>query len=249
VDTGGEFMARRLILGDWEGGLRLALMAPYEHDRAAAKQEKAVLRKHWGEWPECARKLSKGPTRRIIEHLAAQPGDFRGAIARMRADLASLYLAAYQSHFWNRMLARWLERNLPTANRLMIRLKLDDVPMPRDLSQEQRAILAGLSLPLPSARLKYDEAIEGAPADWPELLRETLAMEGFDLEKMKLQGLRKPFFSRGERAILCLPQNLSAERGVDQRNYNRSAVTLRFDLPRGSYATLLIKRITHRVEA
>jgi tRNA pseudouridine13 synthase len=246
VETSGEFMARRLVLGDWEGGLKLALTAPYEHDRAAAKQEKAILRKHWGNWAECARKLARGPTRRIIEQLAARPGDFRGAIARMRADLGSLYLAAYQSHLWNCLLAGWLERNLPPANRLLIRLKLDDVPMPRDLSDEQRERLCNLSLPLPSARLKYDEAIPDAPADWPDLMRQTLAKEGFELEKMKLQGVRKPFFSRGERAILCLPENLSAESGADTRNAGRIAVTLRFDLPRGSYATLLIKRVTRR---
>lgn len=246
VETGGEFMARRLVLGDWEGGLKLALTAPYEHDRAAAKQEKAILTKHWGNWAECSPKLARGPTRRIIEHLAAQPGDFRGAIARIRADLAGLYLAAYQSHLWNRLLARWLERNLPPANRLVIRLKLDDAPMPHDLSDEQRERLCNLCLPLPSARLKYDEAIAGTPADWPDLMRQTLAREGFELEKMKLQGLRKPFFSRGERAILCLPQNLSAKTEADTRNAGRNAVTLRFDLPRGSYATLLIKRVTQR---
>jgi tRNA pseudouridine13 synthase len=244
VQTGGEFMAKRLVLGDWEGGLKLALIEPYEHDRAAAKQEKAILRKHWGNWSECAKKLARGPTHRLIEHLAAQPGDFRGAVARLRGDLASLYLAAYQSHLWNRLLARWLERNLPPENRLTIRLKLHDVPMPRDLSAEQRSNLAGLSLPLPSARLKYDEAIAGAPADWPDIMRQILVEEGIDLERMKLQGLRKPFFSRGERANLCEPKNLAAESGFDERNANRTALTLRFDLPRGSYATLLIKRVT-----
>lgn len=244
VEAAGGFMARRLVLGDWEGGLKLALTSPYDHDRAAARQEKEILRKHWGNWQECARKLRRGPTHRVVEHLAAHPGDFRGAIACLRSDLASLYLAAYQSHLWNRFLARWLERNLPAENRLTIRLKLDDVPMPCRLSADQQANLACLSLPLPSARLKYDDTIDGVPADWPDLMRETLAQDGATLEKMKLQGLRKPFFSRGERAILCLPENLSAETSADERNAERNAITLRFDLSRGSYATLLIKRIT-----
>jgi tRNA pseudouridine13 synthase len=243
VENDGDFMARRLVLGNWEGALKLALTAPYVHDRAAAKQEKAILLKYWGQWAECQQKLPRGPARNVVHVLASRPGDFRGAITRLPADLATLYLAAYQSHLWNRALARWLERLLPVQHRVAVRLKLADAPMPRGLSLAQHDELARLSLPLPSARLKYDEAIEDSPPDWPEVVRETLAEDGVELNQMKLQGLRKPFFSRGVRAILCQPTNLSAEAGADERHPKREALTLRFELPRGSYATLLIKRI------
>jgi tRNA pseudouridine13 synthase len=243
IASGGEFMARRLVLGDWEGALKLALTAPYEHDRSAAKQEKALLRKHWGAWNECQRKLPRGSNRGVIDHLAARPGDFRGAVARLPSELASLYLAAYQSHLWNRTMAIWLERHLPATNRLKIRLKLLEAPMPGGLSADQLAELGRLSLPLPSARLKYDEVLDGVPPDWSELVRETLANEGFELGQMKLQGLRKPFFSRGVRAIHCQPSHLSAESGPDERHIKHESLTLRFELPRGSYATLLVKRI------
>src|SRR5258708_6745211 len=37
---GGEFIARLLVRGRFEEALRLALTAPYEHDRAAGKEEK-----------------------------------------------------------------------------------------------------------------------------------------------------------------------------------------------------------------
>ena len=244
VANGGEFMARRLVLGDWEGGLKLALTAPYEHDRAAAKQEKATVGKYWGNWAECARKLARGPTRRLIEQLVARPGDFRNTVSHMRGELGSLYLAAYQSHLWNRLLAYWIERNLPAGNQLTIRLKLAEVPMPIGVSAEQSANLSRLNLPLPSARLRYDDVIENSPPDWPILLQEMLNQEGIELEKMKLQGLRTPFFLRGERAIHCQPRNLAAEIVADARHVRRMAIILRFELPRGSYATLLIKRVT-----
>src|SRR5438105_1955440 len=45
---GGEFMAKALVLGDFERSLRVALTAPYEFDRTAQKKEKSVLRAHWG---------------------------------------------------------------------------------------------------------------------------------------------------------------------------------------------------------
>src|SRR5262245_36064179 len=50
VDAGGEFAARRMVLGDWEGALKLMLTAPYEFDRGAVKQEKAIVLRYWGDW-------------------------------------------------------------------------------------------------------------------------------------------------------------------------------------------------------
>src|SRR5207253_9704274 len=51
--SGGEFVARHLVLGQFEEALRLALTAPYEFDDAANKKEKAFLRAHWGDWKKC----------------------------------------------------------------------------------------------------------------------------------------------------------------------------------------------------
>src|SRR5262249_22525778 len=44
VDADEAFVARLLILGQYEEALRLALAAPYAYDRAEQKREKAVLR-------------------------------------------------------------------------------------------------------------------------------------------------------------------------------------------------------------
>src|SRR5438445_523710 len=82
VESGRDFVARRAGLDDWEGALKLALTAPYEFDRGAVKQEKAILIKHWGDWQECTRKLPRGDARTLAAHLAAAPNDFRGAFAR-----------------------------------------------------------------------------------------------------------------------------------------------------------------------
>ena len=244
VEAGRDFVARRAALDDWEGALKLALTAAYEFDRGAVKQEKATLIKHWGDWPACVRKLPRGDARTLAAHLAAAPGDFRGAFARLRSDLASLYLAAYQSRLWNAALADWLTRRLPASQRVSIRLKLDEVPTPRALTSEQRAEFAGWSLPLPSARLKYDDAIPATPPDWPDALRRSLAADGIELDQMKLKGLRRPFFSRGERLVVSVPAELGAESGPDESHPGRFKLVLTFVLGRGSYATLVVKRLT-----
>ncbi len=242
VEQGADFVARRLVLGDFEAALKLALTSPYEFDRGAVKQEKATLIQRWGDWPACKQKLPRCHARSLVDYLVSHPTDFRGAFARMRAELGSLYLAAYQSHLWNSTLANWLGQRLPEEQRIAVRLKMAEVPMPRGLTDQQRAELAPLSLPLPSAGLHYEDQIAGTPPDWPDALRQTLAAEGIELSQLRLRGLRRPFFSRGERPVLCLPKDLAAAADADERHPGHFKMILAFELPRGSYATLIVKR-------
>ncbi len=113
---GGEFIARLLVQGRFEEALRLALAAPYEHDRAAQKEEKRLLLAHWGDWARLKDALPRGHARSLIDYLRVHPDDFRGAVARLRPELRGLYLSAYQSHLWNRMLAHWLRTHLRPNN-------------------------------------------------------------------------------------------------------------------------------------
>jgi tRNA pseudouridine13 synthase len=244
VSGGGEFIGQCMVEERWEEALKLALTTPSEFDRSAEKKQKAILRQHWGNWRECGRRLGVCHARTLVEYLTSRPSDFRGAIGRLRGDLAGLYLSAYQSHLWNAFLARWLTRCLPASCRVDVQLKLDRVPFPRGLSNEQSAMLEKLVLPLPSARLKYDELVPDAPPDWAEVLRETLDENGVALEQLRLKRLRRPFFSRGERAIVCRPRDLTFGSEADDRHPTRFKAALAFELPRGSYATLLVKRIT-----
>ena len=119
-----EFVAREMVLGRFENALKLALAAPYEFDRADPKREKHILRQHWGDWPALKAKLPRGHARSLVDYLVTHPADFKGAVARLRPELQGLYLSAYQSYLWNRMLAAWLVGNFGTANLVEIDLKL-----------------------------------------------------------------------------------------------------------------------------
>jgi tRNA pseudouridine13 synthase len=237
VSHKGAFLARDLLHGRFEQALRQALTAPYEFDRAAEKKEKALLLRRWGDWPALKEQLSRSHARSLVSYLVDHPSDFRGAIDRLRPELRGLYLSAYQSHLWNRMLAHWLERNVPGEQLTTVRLKLGPVPMHRDVSAELLDQMRALKLPLHSPRTKLAAADPRQP-----YFDAVLAQEGVTLEQFKLKGLREMFFSKGERAALCMPDNLDAEPGDDETRPGKRTLTLRFDLPRGSYATLIVKR-------
>jgi tRNA pseudouridine13 synthase len=238
--AGDEFIARLLVQGRFEEALRLALTAPYEYDRAAGKEEKRLLAAQWGDWPRLKDELPRGHARSLIDYLRVHPDDFRGAVARLRPELRGLYLSAYQSHLWNRILANWLRALLRPEQLRSVTLKLGVVPFHKDLDVEQMHELAALQLPLPSARLKLDDADPRA-----ESVRAVLAEEGLEFRQMQIKGIREMFFSRGERAALCMPRELTHTFAADENHRGRDKLTLGFELPRGCYATLIVKAIVN----
>jgi tRNA pseudouridine13 synthase len=233
------FVGKEMVFGRFEEALKLALASPYEHDRAAQKREKETLRRHWGDWMACRAELPRGHARYLVEYLAVRPNDFRGAVARLRPELGGLYLAAYQSYLWNRILDRWIRGAFPADSLGEVSLRLGEFAVPLQVSPAVMGAWQTLTLPLPSARQK-----PSPEADWHTITEAVLADEGLTLSTLKVPGLDKPFFSKGERPACIRPVGVRAEAGDDELNLGRRKLLLAFDLPRGCYATMFVKRIT-----
>jgi tRNA pseudouridine13 synthase len=243
VGADGRFIAQDLLAEDYEAALHRSLASPYAFDRAEQKREKALLRQGWGKWHELKSKLPRGASRSIVTYLADHPTDFRGAFGRLRDDLKSLYLSAFQSYIWNRTLALWIERNCLPDQRKTLELQLGTVPVPVRLDEARLRSFSELMIPLASARLHLSEIDAIAP-----YVTDALAEVGLRLEEMKLRHLRKPFFSRGDRPARFVPQHWRQQVSEDELNsraeHKRFMIALNFELPPGSYATIVVKRLT-----
>lgn len=235
VSADGRFIAKMMIQGDFEGALKQALAGEYDFDKADAKREKKILLEHWKDWPTAKATLPKGHARSLVCYLADHPTDFKGAVARLRPELQGLYLSAYQSEIWNRTLAHWLRAHFPAEALGQLHLHRGNLPVPATSIPDWEQLI----LPLPSARLKP------APREpWLPSLNAVMTEEGLELGGMKIRGMDKPYFSKGERIACVRPAGLISMTGEDELNRGRRKVILEFELPRGSYATMLVKRIT-----
>jgi tRNA pseudouridine13 synthase len=234
----GEFIARAWCLGDYERALWLALAEPNEHDLPKEREQKRLLRENWGRWDQCHSASRKSHRGIVIAYLAKHPTNFRGALARLRVDLRGLYLAAYQSHLWNRMLSLLLLSECRANQLVMLNVAGQPAPFHQRLDDEQLARLREISLPLPSSRVRHDEGPHAA------LLQRVVEAEGLELSQLRVKYPRDSFFAKGTRAALRFPKSLSHQTASDDLHPRRQKLQLSFELPRGSYATILIKRIT-----
>jgi tRNA pseudouridine13 synthase len=239
VGADGRFIGRELVFGRYEEGLKMALAAPYEFDRADAKDEKRILLEHWGDWPVCKAKLPRGHARSLVDYLVHHPTDFKGAIERLRPELQGLYLSAYQSELWNRVLSKWLRNHVPAESLGSVTMQRGPLPAPVAIPAELAERWANLVLPLACPRYRPEPTDDGLKE-----LEDVLAEEGVALKKLKLPGLNRPYFSKGERPACLQPMRMNAEEAKDELNGGLRKLVLNFELPRGSYATMVVKRIT-----
>ena len=234
----GEFIAKPWCLGDYERATWLALAEPNVHDSPADREQKQLLRDHWGDWIKCKALLARSHRRSIITYLADKPGDFKRALALVRQDLRSIWMAAFQSHLWNQILAAIIHEICRPEQLAMQNIGRRELPLFTSLDASQRELLAETVLPLPSARLHLDEGL------LKSLYDRVLAAEGISLREVRVKYPRDSFFSKGERPALFRPAETSHESADDDLYPGRQKLTMRFSLPRGSYATILVKRVS-----
>jgi tRNA pseudouridine13 synthase len=238
LGVSGEFIARPWCAGNYERALWLALAEANTHDRPQDREEKRILQDNWGDWPACKAKLPKSSRRSIVTFLVDHPTDFRRAFALLPVDIRSLYLAAYQSDLWNQIAAVWLKTHVAEEFLFDVELGTGKLPFLRDAPPNLPADFSAQTLPLPSARLHLEDNPLGP------LYESVLAREGIALRELRVKYPRDSFFSKGERtAILCV-EKIIAQPGDDDQYPGRKRVTLQFTLPRGSYATIVIKQLT-----
>jgi len=251
---GEEHIGKRILQRDAEGALRAYLTHRFVGDPAPVRKFKAFARDHWGDWDalfEAAPRPSN--FRSVLTYLRDHPIEYRKALNLITRRLLSLYLAAYQSLLWNRIAARYLAARLGEAA-ACVEIAGEQLPLYHELPPHFERDLA---ISLPNHRAVYadpDRSAEASTEAQPEgrsrqslepIVARVLAEEGLALHDLKARILKKAYLPKGKRALLLFPRDTSASPPEpDDLFPGQQKVTLTFTLPRGSYATLVLKALS-----
>lgn len=235
---GQGFPMRSVLGGDFERALQQLVAEPSPVAITGDVKLKRSLQLHWGDWATCAR-IARGPAYQpLFHHLEAHPQDFRGALEHVPLRLRVIQAFAYQSYLWNRAVSRLMWGGVQSSQRLRIQTLMGDLLAWKYLAPEKEEKLAAMRTPL--------FGVEGDGGSEP--FRKAMIAE------LQAAGLRRSDFVDHEvpgmvwreeaREVLCKPRDVEEVRiEPDERNPGRVCATLQFALPRGAYATMLVKRL------
>jgi tRNA pseudouridine13 synthase len=237
---GKGWVAEALIKGDFEGALRLAVGTPARKDSGKTRDFTRLCAEKWGHWKNLASQLPRCPERRPFELLAAGQ-TAKDAFVALPYFLQSMCVEAYQSHLWNEAARRFmldLVRGYPGGAKPM---RSEDafgemVFIPASaVKEEWRA----LDMPLLAPGTTLLDP-------WAPAVRAALADAHISQDQLKIPGLRRPFFGEAPRPLFARVERFLAqdpEPDELEKRSDRRKRTLSFDLPRGSYATVVLRAL------
>ncbi len=228
--------AAHMLKGDWETALKMVLARPRPGDRRADAEHRARLDEAWWDWERCLASARTAAERRVFAFMVRRGADYPAAVNLLpRAEL-SMLLSAWQSWLWNRVAAGIVAGRADLA--VEVPGTAGSYVFPVALSPEASGELAGMEIPTADAKVLRRDA--AAAALYEPLLRE----QGLRPRDLRLDPLRRAYLRSAPRRVLVRPADLRAHRGPDELAPGRTAVTLSFSLPRGSYATMVVKAAT-----
>jgi len=171
--------------------------------------------------------------RDVLQRLAARPGEYEKAFSAVHPRLKKLYLSAAQSFLFDQAVARRIEHidELMTGDLACKHINGACFLVEDAAAEQGRAASFEISASGPMFGCKMKQPEEVPLAIETEILEQSgLGLSPFDLPG----GLRM----EGERRPLRVPA------GELSWNVIRDVVTVEFSLPKGSYATSLVRELT-----
>ncbi|MEW5937958.1 MAG: tRNA pseudouridine(13) synthase TruD [Candidatus Thermoplasmatota archaeon] len=237
-----HLIGRHIIKKDFEKAVMTYLATPIEGEEAF---EARKLLEETGDMALALRTFPKHLTFELalINHLVRHPGDYAGALSVLPQNLQMMLVHAYQAYLFNRALSARMradhpinmplggdmvlpvdKKGLPDAER-WIPVTRDNIELLTARCREGRAFVSGVLFGWQSFT---SEGVQG------EIERRIIESEGLEQSDFIIPEMRRMSSKGTRRALLaqCWEFSSSVEGSVAQ---------FRFALPKGSYATVLLR--------
>jgi len=242
-DPDRGFLVEKMIRGDFEEALKIALTLRYPEEKKEAKLRKHRLLELWWRWEECLAVAKTSVERRVFSFLAEHGADYVAAVNLLPREEVSLAIAAYQGHLWNEMASLLFEES--AAEWTVWRGRAGRYVFPLRFEESRFEEIRDLEIPTPGPR----RVVFGSDRA-RRVYEQVLERHGLRPKEFALRELRTSYFRSFPRRLLVFPEALETDAPRPDELYpGRLSLRLSFVLPRGSYATMLFKRLSLRTGA
>ncbi|MEK6950539.1 MAG: tRNA pseudouridine(13) synthase TruD [Nanoarchaeota archaeon] len=163
------------------------------------------------------------------EYLASRPHDFIGALKLLPLRQLRLYLNAYQSWLWNETLAQYLQK-AGTA--------IGEIPYSQGKFVFSRENFPGLEIPI----IGFGTDLMDLEPGLREIIHKIMEKEDISFSDFIIKQIPTLTLEGERRKALVEVQDLKIDpQEEDERHPGKRKVKLSFTLPKGSYATIVVK--------
>ena len=238
------FIAKEYMMENYENALKIILTKYKKSENKRIKDLKRYINENWGHWKSILRYIKNNKIKNkmfvnIIKYL--NNGDkerFKGAFKYVDNRLKKLFVSAYQSYLWNESIKNLLKSYIPKDDRVYVDYNCGTLLIYKNIDEDILDTLKNKTFPT----ITHDINLNNFEEDYIKIIKSILKKEGLKIENFnKLKDFSKPSYS--ERMIISIPENISYEKFLkDELNRGKYKITMEFQLKKGSYATMIIKR-------
>ena len=237
-------VGRLIVSGDFEGAAMTYLAKPFPEDRSYE-----IRRRLWDthdfkaaliEFPDHLRY-----ERAMLNHLVKQPDDYTGAFRVLPENLLKMFVHAYQSFIFNKILSSRIKENIP-LNQAMVGdvvcfrgdNGLPDASRTQEVTQTD---IDGINNLIRRKRAWVTHSLIGYGYEPVNVIeRAVLSDLGIDLPELtrgfEVAGMPELASKGGYRAVV-----IDVDPAFDVMGADGGCVTAEFFLPKGCYATIMLR--------
>ena len=241
-----KFIAKEYLKGNYENALKILLTNYKKSENKRIKDLKRYIKSNWNDWEKILKYIKNNKIKskmfvNIIKYLNYEKNqtNYKEALKYVDNRLKKLFISAYQSYLWNECVKEFLKNYIPKDERIYLDYSCGTFLFYRKIDDELFNKLKDKTFPTIAPDIDYNEFDE----EYQNIIAKVLKKEGIKLNDFnKLNDLGRISYS--ERYILFIPKNIKYETfKKDELNKGKYKITLEFELNKGSYATIVIKRV------
>jgi tRNA pseudouridine13 synthase len=235
IDHG--FIGKYVVLKQYECAVKHYLTAYQKSEPKKIKNEKRNILSSWNDFSK-VRVYNKAFAMVIKEYVKTK--DWRAVYRKIPAHLREMFVNAYQSYLWNECVKELLKETVEKKKLYSVEYAIGALLFYTNLSEQEMKNIPQTFLTISETAMFTN--------DEQRIVSTLLAKEELQLTDFKIEEETGNFFKTRARQVLLIPEKFTISKPVrdeinSKGNTQRFKIQVSFSLPKGSYATLITKRL------
>lgn len=224
----GKFIGKFVIKKNYEEAVKVFVTHYTKSEKKNVKDEK---RKMFENWKNISKMDIKNRALKEIIDEYKKTKSWLEAYKKIPLHLRKMFILAYQSYLWNECVKEILQEKIDKKHLFSVEYNAGELLFYKNTGEDElKSIPKTLDSITPNT--KPNDIFEKI------LKKEGLSVKEFDIKESG------NFFHEFKREVIVKPINLKVSDGIpDELNQTRYKILLKFGLHKGSYATMITKRI------